>query len=97
MPLCGSSVEPNQCGTVVPVLRAAAPANPPTVVVMAWRVESSMTWMGDGEAATLTEAATRAPAAAARATTGNRIGRDDISHTLLSFTPADCTPALRRI
>jgi hypothetical protein len=56
-----------------------------------------MTWIADDEpAATLTEAATSAPAAAARTTTGNRIGRNDISHTL-SYTPVDGTHRLAAV
>src|SRR5450759_1640598 len=59
-------------------------------------VESSTT-TGAGLAATLTEAATSATAAAAMATTGNRMGRLDISHTL-SYTPRLTAPsALRQV
>jgi hypothetical protein len=56
-----------------------------------------MTWIEDDEpAATLTEAATSAPAAAAMATTQDRMGRNDIRHTL-SYTPVDCTSPVRAL
>src|ERR1700682_1413446 len=96
MPLCGSVVWPNQCWTVRSVGRGDAP--PPMAVVIACNVASSMIGMAAGDApAALTEAATRAVAAAARATMGNRIRPDDISTPLL-HTPIDGTnPPVTRV